>query len=878
MQTKAPLFFTMDTSEVMRYLDTQEVGLAEQEVKRRQEQYGANKLPRSKKISLIRRFINQLMNIMVLILSLAALVALLVGDYKSTIIIAVVVIMNSILGVLQESKAEKAIDSLQDMSSPEAEVRREGHLQKIKAEDLVAGDIVILEAGDHIPADMRLIEAVNLKIEEAALTGESVPIEKTTHAINDNDAMIGDRKNMAYMGTNVVYGRGIGVVAAIGADTEMGHIASYLSQDKQKEETPLQKKLSEMSKYISIIIVVVSLVIFMTGLLWGRSIFDMFLTAVSLAVAAIPEGLPAIVTIVLALGIQKMAKKNAIIRKLPAVETLGSTQVICTDKTGTLTKNEMTVIELYQSHQLHHVEQDPAEPPYQILHAMVLCNDARETRQGKELAFSGDPTETSLLKCAARYSVNKEALNGLYPRVAEIPFDSARKLMTTIHEHQKDIVVYIKGALDVLLEKCNQILVNGVVRDITSENLQDIVNANKAMAQKAMRVLAFGYKELNNTPDDITPESIEHSLVFIGFVGMIDPPRPEVRLAVQTCREAGIKPVMITGDHKDTACAIAKDLGIMRDGEMAIEGRELEKMSDTDLRERAENCAVYARVSPEHKVRIVQAWKYLGKTTAMTGDGVNDAPALKSADISIGMGITGTDVAKGVSDIVLADDNFATIVSAVSEGRQIFINIKKAIHFLLSTHLGEVFALFIATMFNWVILYPIHLLWVNLIIDTLPALALGMEKPDEKLMQMKPRSSNQKFFAGGLGINIMVQGLLKGLLVLAAYLIAFNLHGQDVAVTTAFATLGLVQLMHTFALRSDTRSIFKLGLFTNRFLLYSVVGAVFMQVIIIIIPAFNDIFKVTQLNLEEWLITIAASLLIIPLVELHKRINMRRDG
>jgi Ca2+-transporting ATPase len=439
-------------------------------------------------------------------------------------------------------------------------------------------------------------------------------------------------------------------------------------------------------------------------------------------------------------------------------------------------------------------------------------------------------------------------------------------------------VVYVKGALDVLLEKCNRIFVNGVVRDITAEDIQGIINANKAMAKKAMRVLAFGYKELNKIPDVITPKNLESSLVFIGFVGMIDPPRPEVRLAVQTCREAGIKPVMITGDHKDTACAIAQDLGIMQEGEMAIEGRDLETMSDTDLHQRVENCAVYARVSPEHKVRIVHAWKHLGKTTAMTGDGVNDAPALKAADISIGMGITGTDVAKGVSDIVLADDNFATIVSAVSEGRRIFINIKKAIHFLLSTHLGEVFALFIATMFNWVILYPIHLLWVNLIIDTLPALALGMEKSDDRLMQMKPRSSNQKFFAGGLGINIFVQGLLKGILVLAAYLVAFNLHGQDVAVTTAFATLGLVQLMHTFALRSDTRSIIKLGLFTNRFLLYSVTGAVFMQVIIIIIPLFNDIFKVTQLNAEEWLITIIASLLIIPLVELHKRIDIRKKG
>ena len=876
MQTEKPLFFTMNANEVMQHLGADEMGLTQHEAKRRHEQYGPNKLPKPKKISLARRFLNQLLNIMVLILTLAALVALLVGDYKSTIIILAVIIMNSILGVLQENKAEKAIDSLQDLASPEAEVRRGGQLQEIRAELLVVGDIVILEAGDHIPADMRLIEAVTLKLEEAALTGESVPAEKNIHAIPEADAMVGDRKNMTYMGTNVVYGRGTAVVTAIGNDTEMGNIAKYLLKDNSREETPLQKKLSEMSKYISIIIVVASLVIFATGLLWGRSVFEMFLTAVSLAVAAIPEGLPAIVTIVLALGIQRMAKKNAIIRNLPAVETLGSTQVICTDKTGTLTKNEMTVVELYQSHRIVDILKESIEPPSKILHAMVLCNDARETQLQQEYSFTGDPTETSLLKCAGKYSVNKSALNGLYPRLAEIPFDSARKMMTTIHQHQASTLVFTKGALDVLLERCDRILIDGVIRDIASADVRRISDENKAMAQKALRVLAFAYKEIDEYPDAITPEAIETGMIFIGFVGMIDPPRPEVRLAVQTCREAGIKPVMITGDHKETACAIAKELGIMRDGEYAIEGRELEKMNESDLLSKVENCSVYARVSPDHKVRIVQAWKHLGKTTAMTGDGVNDAPALKAADISIGMGITGTDVAKGVSDIVLADDNFATIVSAVAEGRRIFINIKKAIHFLLSTHLGEVLALFIATMFNWVILYPIHLLWVNLIIDTLPALALGMEKPDDTLMQQKPTSSNQKFFAGGLGLNIVIQGGLKGILVLVAYLLALKLHSQEVAVTTAFATLGLVQLAHTFALRSDTKSIFKLGFITNKFLLFSVLGAVFLQVIVIVVPAFNDIFKVTQLNLDEWLIAIIVSLSIIPLVELQKWINVRR--
>jgi len=506
----------------------------------------------------------------------------------------------------------------------------------------------------------------------------------------------------------------------------------------------------------------------------------------------------------------------------------------------------------------------------------VLCNDARETNHQQGYVYTGDPTETSLLKCAAHYSTYKNTFDNSFPRIGEIPFDSTRKLMTTVHADQTGALILTKGALDVLLGKCDRILIDGEVRALTPDDIQAIVHANEKMAQKAMRVLAFAYKNLEEYSGELSSEAVESGLVFTGFAGMIDPPRPEVRLAVQTCRSAGIKPVMITGDHKDTACAIAQDLGIMQHGDIAIEGKTLEKMSDAELLSAIEHCSVYARVSPEHKVRIVQAWKHLGKVTAMTGDGVNDAPALKSADISIGMGITGTDVARGVSDIVLADDNFATIVSAVAEGRKIFTNIKKAIQFLLSTHLGEVFALFVATMLNWVILYPIHLLWVNLLIDTLPALALGMEKSDDDLMKQKPRPSDQKFFAGGLGVNIIIQGIMKGLLVLAAYLFAKNLHTQEVAVTTAFATLGLVQLAHTFTLRSDTKSIFKLGMFTNKYLLGAVIGAAFMQVIIIVVPVFNNVFKVVQLNWEEWIITIIASLLIIPLVELQKWIFNRK--
>jgi len=871
---KNNVFHTMDTDKIYEFLETGKSGLTETEAENRRQLYGSNKINKDKKRTLIRKIWEQLNNIMVLILSIAAIIALLAGDIKSIIIIVFVIIMNTILGIIQEGKAEKAMEALQCMSSPEAEVLRDNRARMIKTEELTIGDLVLLDAGDHIPADLRLVDAVNLKIDEASLTGESVPVEKETRPLEKEDIVIGDRKNMAFMGSTVTYGRGAGIVTAIGMNSEVGKIAGYISEINESQKTPLQIKLAEMSKYISVIIVIASAVIFITGLLWGRSFVDMFLTAVSLAVAAIPEGLPAIVTIVLALGVQKMARKNAIIRKLPAVETLGSTEVICTDKTGTLTKNEMTVVKVYLDHGVLGADLNQADQiaSKRILEGMLLCNDTRVSANSDHSEeMTGDPTETALVKFAHLLNYNKNNIDSIMPRVTEIPFDSDRKLMTTVNRLENGYTSYTKGALDILIDKCTRILDHGVVRNITIEDREMIVKANSLMAQNALRVIAFGYKELEAIPPENQINMIEDDLVFIGFVGMIDPPRPEVIDAVQKCREAGIKPVMITGDHKETASAIARELGILKDGESVIEGSVLQGMSQAKLLKNVENYSVYARVSPEHKVRIVKAWREKGKITAMTGDGVNDAPALKSANIGIGMGITGTDVAKGVSDMVLADDNFATIVSAIEEGRKIYSNIRKAVHFLLSTHLGEVIALFIATMLNWVILYPIHLLWVNLIIDTLPALALGMEKSEENIMCKNPRKSNQNFFAEGLGVNIVTQGIIKGLLVLAAYYVALNIHSQEVAVTTAFATLGLVQLCHTFAIRSETKSIFKMGFFTNVYLIVAVALAALLQVSVIIIPALNDIFKVKQLNWEEWMITIIASLVIIPIVEIQKR-------
>lgn len=869
------MFHTMESNEVIEYLQTAKDGITGEDAAKRREVYGKNELEEGKKKTMFDMFIEQFKNFMVIILIIAAAVSGFLGEVTDTIIIMIVVVINAVLGVLQESKAEKALAALKRMSSPHVKVRRNGEAVQISNEEVVPGDIVILEAGDFVPADMRLLESASLKIEEAALTGESVPVDKIVSKIERQDLVIGDRKNMAYSGSSITYGRGLGVVTATGMNTEVGKIAKHLS-NAESQETPLQRKLEEMSKYLTYGILAISVIIFFAGVFQGRNYFEMFLTAVSLAVAAIPEGLPAVITIVLALGVQKMAKRNSIIRKLSAVETLGSTEIICSDKTGTLTQNKMTVREVYINRALKSAEEaSEKDKSFNIfLDSLVLCNDSKTTRLDKEnISAMGDPTETSLIHFAASKGLFKDDLDKASPRVEEIPFDSDRKLMTTINDVGGTYRAFTKGAPDVLVERCSHIMVDSEIKELTKELAEGITRANKSMADKALRVLAVAIKDLDKVPENMSSENIENNLVFVGLVGMIDPPRLEAKDAVRVCAEAGIRPVMITGDHKDTAAAIARELGIIKNDDEVITGSELNKISEEEFEDLVTKFSVYARVSPEHKVRIVNAWKKRGKIVAMTGDGVNDAPALKASDIGIGMGITGTDVAKGVSNMVLADDNFATIVIAVEEGRKIYSNIRKAIQFLLSSNLGEVVTLFVATMLNWTILFPIHILWVNLVTDTLPALALGVEVAEKDIMKQKPRKSSSSFFAGGVGISILYQGIIKGLITLFTFYIGISYYSEPVAVTMAFATLGLIQLAHSLNTRSNTKSLFKLGVFTNRYLVWAIIISAVMQLIVIFVPFFNGIFRVVQLDLVQWLIVLAASLSIIPIVEIGKFIH-----
>lgn len=866
------LFHTYDEKTLFESLNSGIDGITEEEAVKRIDTYGKNQLLEEKRKTIFEMFLEQFKSVMIIILLIAAVVSGLTHELTDSIIILAVVIINAVLGVLQESKAEKALAALKKMSSPYAKVKRNGEVRQIKSEELVPGDIVLLEAGDYVPADMRLLQTASLKIEEAALTGESIPAEKHVEKIDKPDAVIGDRRNMAYFGCSISYGRGLGAVTATGMNTEVGKIASHISNN-ESQQTPLQKKLAEMTKYLTIAIIAVSIIIFFTGVIQGRNYLDMFLTAISLAVAAIPEGLPAVITIVLALGVQKMAKRNAIIRKLSAVETLGCTEIICSDKTGTLTQNKMTVMEVY-------LDGKTAEAKDLTLHdssiglfidSLVLCNDSKASKSGdSSISFMGDPTETALADFALNKGVNKEDLDKQLPRVNEIPFDSERKLMTTINRAKELIRAYTKGAPDVLLDRCTGVLLGGEVKPLTEEHMESIKAANKSMASKALRVLGVAFKNIDSVPANPISEEIETGLVFVGLVGMIDPPRPEAKEAVRICAEAGIRPVMITGDHRDTAAAIAKELNIISDESQVITGAELNSIKDEDFEQQVENYSVYARVSPEHKVRIVNAWKRKGKVVAMTGDGVNDAPALKASDIGVGMGITGTDVAKGTSNMVLSDDNFATIVVAVEEGRKVYNNIRKTIQFLLSSNLGEIVTLFLATMLNWTILLPIHILWVNLVTDTLPALALGLEKSEKDIMKQKPRRASSSFFSDGIGISIIYQGIMKGLITLTAYFVGLKLYSHETAVTMAFATLGLIQLTHSLNVRSNKKSLFSIGLFSNLYLVGAIAIAALLQVIVIIVPFLNDIFKVTMLNPEQWLIVICAALLIIPVVEIVK--------
>lgn len=885
------MFHNLEKDEVLRRLETREEGLTPDEAAKLLERYGKNMLQEAKTKSLLAKFIEQFKNVMIFILLVAAVLSGILGEWTDTIIILLVVILNAVLGVIQENKAEQALEALKNMSSPQAKVRRGGQVTEIKSEDLVPGDIVLLEAGNVVPADLRLLEAASLQTEEAALTGESLPSDKQAGVLEGTDLVIGDRTNMAYMSSSVTYGRGVGVVTATGMSTEVGRIAGFIAEE-ETDVTPLQKKLDELGKYFTYIILGVCVVIFAVGLLQGREMLDMLLTSISLAVAAIPEGLPAIVTIILALGVQRMAGRKAIIRKLPAVETLGSTEIICSDKTGTLTLNKMTVEKLFVGGNTLEATEQLNEIPEgkMLLQAMTLCNDSNidegnstghtesekpkakqpgGTKSGK--AILGDPTETALVDYALSIGTDKREMEKQYPRTSELPFDSDRKLMTTIHQVEDGkFRALTKGAPDVLLSKCTHIFQDGVIVPLTEEHSREITASNKALADEALRVLAFAFREYGQPPENPTPEKTETDMVFIGLVGMIDPPRDEVRDAVAVCRKAGIRPVMITGDHRDTAAAIAKRLGIIEDDSHVLTGRELDQISEEDFAERVADYSVYARVSPEHKVRIVKAWKKKGKIVAMTGDGVNDAPALKSSDIGVGMGITGTDVAKGVSDMVLADDNFTTIVVAVEEGRKVYSNIRKAIQFLLSANLGEVLTLFIATLIGWRILEPIHILWINLVTDTLPALALGLEKAGTDVMAKKPRKSSSSIFSGGVGIGIVYQGIIEATLTLLVYYWAHTHYDEGVAVTMAFATLGLLQITHAFNVRSNTKSLFQIGWFTNKYMLGASVISGLLLVLVIIIPGLNDWFGVQHLSGLQWLIVCGAAIAIVVIVELVK--------
>ena len=868
--------------EVLGAVSTTEAGLTSAEAAKRLEENGRNKLAEGKKESLIHKFFMQMTDPMTIILIVAAVVSAVTSAYSNefpsdVIIIMAVVIINAVLGVYQESKAEQAIEALQKIAAATSKVRRDGSVIDVASEELVVGDIVILEAGDAVPADCRILSSASMKIEEAALTGESVPVNKTSDVIDplgSSDVPLGDRKNMCYMGSNVVYGRGEAVVVATGMATEMGKIADALNTAKDGD-TPLQIKLGELSKILSYLVIGICVFIFaldiIRSLVTGEgvtfnSVLDMFMVAVSLAVAAIPEGLATVVTIVLSIGVTKMSKRNAVIRKLTAVETLGCTQVICSDKTGTLTQNKMTVVDFKGDN-----ERLAAQ-------AMALCSDAF-IENGE---VKGEPTEAALVAWANKLEMPKGDLEKDFPRVGEAPFDSGRKMMSTIHRAKKGFIQYTKGAPDVVLDRCTTALVDGRQVELTEDVKAKILADNKAMADEALRVLSVAMRTYSEMPESEEAEFLEHDLCFIGLAGMIDPVRPEVVGAVQQAKEAGIRPIMITGDHKDTAVAIAKQLGIVEDASEAITGAELDKLSEEELAEQIENFSVYARVQPEHKVRIVKAWKAKGMVTAMTGDGVNDAPSIKSADIGVGMGITGTDVTKNVADMVLADDNFATIVSAVEEGRRIYDNIRKAIQFLLSSNLSEVLTIFIATILNFTILEPVHLLWINLITDCFPALALGMESGEGDIMKRKPRSSTDGIFANGLGTDVAWQGVMVTILTLAAYYFGIHLGtGSEELIhqngmTMAFLTLSMAEIFHSFNMRSRRQSIFKMKN-QNMWLIGAMVISLVLSTAVIYVPFLANAFDFAAISLQEYLISMALAVAVIPIVEIVKAIQRGVD-
>ncbi|NGT96590.1 cation-translocating P-type ATPase, partial [Clostridium perfringens] len=848
------MWYKKSKNEILQELNVDEKnGLSSTEALRRLEKYGKNKLETKKKKTLFKQFLSQLKDVMIYILIIAAIISAFLGEISDALIILLVIIINAVIGVIQESKAEKALDALKELSTPKALVKRDGSLKEILSEDIVPGDIVIIDAGRYIPGDLRLIDTANLKIEESAFTGESVPSEKDASLLPDKEIPIGDQNNMAFMSTLATYGRGVGVVVGTGMNTEIGKIAKMIEQE-ENDETPLQKKLSELGKILGFLAVGICILIFIISFFQGRDLLEMFLTSISLAVAAIPEGLPAIVAIVLALGVQRMVKKNAIIRKLPAVETLGSVSIICSDKTGTLTQNKMTVTTVYTNDSyIKESEFNLNDNESKLLvDCMVLCNDATYSEKSQ----TGDPTEIALLESPFKLNILKEKLEKEFKRIDEIPFDSDRKLMTTVNlVDDKKARVFTKGALDSILSICNKISVNGKLLDFTKEYKAKVLENSNIMSDKALRVLAFAYKDISK--ENIVLDSLEKDLVFIGMVGMIDPPRLEVKDSIKLCKSAGITPVMITGDHKNTAFAIANELGIAEDISQAITGHEIDKFKEEEFNEKIINYRVFARVSPEHKVKIVKAFKSHGNIVSMTGDGVNDAPSLKAADIGVAMGITGTDVSKGASDMILTDDNFSTIVSAVEEGRKIYLNIKKSIVFLLSCNLGEILTLFTAILLNWNSpLQPIHILWVNLITDSFPALALGVDKTKEDVMNNPPRNPKESIFIKSDKIQLIINGVLIGGITLFAFKLGERLYADSLihAQTMAFVVLSVSQLFLSLSLRSNTKSAFSLGIFSNKYLVYSILLGIFLQVIIISISFIANIFKVTPLLLYDWIV------------------------
>ena len=878
-QTK-PVYL-QSVEEVFKEVQSSPSGLSSQEAASRLEKYGANTLQEGKKKSLLEKFVDQFKDFMILVLLVAAVVSMFAHsgepDPTDAIIILAVVLLNAILGVFQESKAEEAIEALKKMASPVASVLRDGHVEHVKGEDIVVGDIVILEAGDVVPADMRLFEVNTVKIEESALTGESVPVDKDLVIPTGDEVGIGDRTNMAFSSTNVTYGRAVGVVTSTGMNTEVGKIANMLA-NTEEGKTPLQENQDALGKWLTIMILVIAVIIFVVGMLRGNEWTHMLLTAIAIAVAAIPEGLPAISTIILALGTQKMAQRNALVRKLPAVETLGGVEIICSDKTGTLTLNQMTVEKMVYDNEIH----DASEEISNDNMALRVMNLANDTKISQDNSLLGDPTETAMVQYGLdkKYDVREELVN--IPRVAEVPFDSTRKLMTTIHQLEDGkYLVATKGAPDMLLDRVTKIKKHGEVSAFTEDDRTTLMKLNKEMATQALRVLAMAYKVIDTLPETIDTDSIEHDLIFAGLVGMIDPERKEAAAAIKVAQSAGIRTIMITGDHRDTAQAIAKRLGILRpdqeDG--VLTGGELNDISDEELERTVETYSVYARVSPEHKVRIVKAWQKNGKVVSMTGDGVNDAPSLKQADIGVGMGITGTEVSKGASDMVLADDNFETIVVAVEEGRKVFANIQKAVQYLLSANFGEVMTMFVATMAGWSILEPIHILWINLVTDVFPAIALGLEEAEADIMNHPPRGKSSNFLSNGVLPSIFYQGFFEGGITLFVFWYATHIAnwGNPVGETMAFATLGLIQLFHAFNVKSVYKSLGEVGAFKNKMFNYAILLSAVMLLSVMVIPGLTTVFDVATLTAGQWLFVVGSAFSIVPIVEIAKAI-MRAMG